>query len=100
MLESKVEAALCAGVLALGGTCDKTVDLGRRGRPDREIVWPQYGQPKTAPVVEFVETKAPKGRLASWQARYHKRLRDQGFTVHVIWNLDQVEDYLRTRGKT
>lgn len=105
MRESKVEKAFCDGVVALGGTADKTRDLLRRGRPDREVTWPLgtlQAEALTAgyaPVVEFAELKAPDGKLESWQRRYHQRLTTQGFQVHVIWNLEQVDAYLRSRGK-
>ncbi len=97
MRESKIETALRKGVEALGGTCEKFVSPGRVGVPDRLICWPakKYGDP----VVEFVETKAPDGDIESWQERDHVRRREMGFQVWVIWNMEQVETYLRSRGK-
>ena len=52
-----------------------------------------------SPTTEFIETKAPGGRLSVLQARDHARRRAMGFLVHVIWNMDLAEAYLRSRGK-
>lgn len=105
MRETKVERALVAGVEALGGTCEKFTTPGKVGPPDRLISWAQgeyrtladrmYGREGA----EFAETKAPDGVLKSWQARDHARRRARGYTVHVLWNLFEVETYLYARGK-
>lgn len=105
MRETKVERALVEGVTALGGTCEKFTTPGKRGPPDRLISWPQQNFGSLSDVwnrrmgVEFAETKAPDGVLKSWQARDHKRRRAMGYRVWVLWNLDEVEAYLRARGK-
>jgi hypothetical protein len=118
MRESKIEKAFVEGVEALGGTADKVRDLLRRGRPDREVVWPAGHRNavdtftrenvdgnrvmfagNTVPLVEFAELKTIGGKLESWQQRYHDRLRAQGFPVRVLWTMEQVEEYLRSRGK-
>ncbi len=98
MRESKIESKLRGGVEALGGTCEKLVTPGKVGPPDRLICWPgeKYGR---YPVAEFVETKAPGGALEPWQQRDHDRRRLMGFNVYVLWSLEQVEAYLRSRGK-
>lgn len=92
MRESKIEKTLREGVEALGGTSEKFSPRGQIGRPDQLVSWPDA-------FAEFVETKAPDGKLESWQARDHKRRRVMGFHVHVIWTMEGVEAYLRTRGK-
>jgi hypothetical protein len=105
MRETKVEKELVKGVTALGGTCEKFTTPGKVGPPDRLISWPQgefgsyadlrYGRDG----IEFVETKAPDGVLKSWQARDHARRRALGYSVHVLWNLEQVAQYLMARGQ-
>lgn len=102
MRESKIETALRLGVEALGGTCEKFTSPGKRGVPDRLVCWPidlEMSAFRPAQRVEFVETKAPLGRLESWQERDHERRLAMGFNVWVLWNLEEVERYLRMRGK-
>lgn len=103
--ESKIERLLVEGVEALGGTCEKFVSPGKIGVPDRIISWP-VGSPQArdisggwTPATEFAETKALGGKLESWQERDHARRRAMGFEVHVPWSEEQVEAYLRSRGK-
>jgi hypothetical protein len=98
--ESKIETELRKGIIALGGTCEKFVSPGTKGVPDRIVCWrADELDIYSTPTVEFIETKAPSGRLSAWQERDHVRRRALGFTVHVLWNMLQVEDYLRARGK-
>lgn len=100
--ETTVETRLREGVEALGGACEKFVSPGTVGVPDRLICWPGgqvLPQLGVYPITEFVETKAPKGKLESWQARDHERRIKMGYIVHVLWNIEQVEQYLRARGK-
>ena len=82
--ESTIESALRAGVEAKGGLCLKFTSIGRRGAPDRIIVMPG-GR------IDFIETKAPRGVLKPWQARFHEDLRERGQTVHVLYTIGQVE---------
>jgi len=87
MLESVVEKDLVDGVGEKGGLCCKLVDQGRRGFPDRTVLMPGAD-------IIFVETKAPNGKLASWQARYHTALRQLGFRTEILWTREQVQDFL------
>jgi hypothetical protein len=87
MRESTVEKYLHEQVVKAGGDTRKVTYPGRRGAPDRLILWPG-GQ------MEFVETKAPDGKLESWQEREHKRLRDLEFRVSVLWDKKQVDMWL------
>jgi len=106
MRESRVERALVVGITALGGMAEKFSSPARRGVPDRLVSWPEthdnawtgWDSPNR-PLVEFIETKAPGGKLSPPQVRDHARRRAMGFTVHVLWNLEQVEAYLKYRGK-
>ncbi len=111
MRETRVEDRLTKGVEALGGTCEKFVTPGKKGPPDRIITWPIDSRghlplalemgigPVAIPLIEYVETKAPRGVLESWQARDHARRREQGFIVTLVWNFEEVDAYLKSRGK-
>jgi hypothetical protein len=87
MYENAVENYLVAGVEAKGGRCPKLVDVGRKGFPDRTVLLD--GE------MIFVETKTKGGKLAPWQARYHKQLRALGFQVEVLWTVLQADEFLR-----
>lgn len=91
-MEKQIEQYLKTGVEKLGGECLKFITPGKDGAPDRIILWP-WGK------CEFVETKAPGGRLSPLQQAYHKRLRLLGFYVAVIWHKDNVRDYLNRKQK-
>ena len=88
MLEETVESRLVNGVEAKGGECLKFVSPGRKGVPDRIVLLNGH--------VIFVETKAPDGKLKSWQARCHDMLRANGQRIEVLWALQQVDYFLAT----
>ena len=83
--EAAVENRLLAGAIMRGGRAAKIRDLGRRGAPDRILYL--LGQ------FIWVETKAKDGRLAPWQERYHEELRSYGYTVLVLWTIEQVDNF-------
>ena len=85
--ENSIETDLRLGVEAKGGMCLKWVSPGRRGVPDR-IVVTRRGN------TIYVETKAPGGRLESWQERCHAELRKRKCRVEVIWTPEQVNEFL------
>ena len=85
--ENSIETDLRLGVEAKGGMCLKWVSPGRRGVPDR-IVVTRRGN------TIYVETKAPGGRLESWQERCHAELRKRKCRVEVIWTPEQVNGFL------
>jgi hypothetical protein len=106
MRESKIEGYLRTEIAKLGGWMEKHVSPGTKGPPDNAVMWPyesegamQLNGQEPFPAVEFIETKAPDGKLEVLQKRDHKRRRDMGFQVHVIWTMEQAETYLRSRGK-
>jgi hypothetical protein len=93
MLETDIEDYLVRQVEACGGRCPKLVDMGRRGFPDRTVLWPaEVG--RDAPRAHFIETKCIGGRVKPWQRRYHQDLRDMGFLVFVLWTKEQVDEYI------
>lgn len=88
-LEQDVEDDLVKGVEALGGLCLKVKVLGRVGFPDRLVLLPG-GR------VIFVELKKPRGKVASWQGRWHEALSRLGFRMGVLWTREMVKDFLLT----
>ena len=84
--EADVEGAVVLGVHQRGGWAAKMIDKGQRGAPDRECRFP-------GPRIIYIETKAPGGRLKSWQERYHDQLRAMGFVVLTLWSAEQVEQF-------
>ena len=84
--EAKVEGHLRQETLARHGMCSKLVDMGRRGHPDRTLLFPG-----AKPI--YVETKVVGGRLEPWQAEYHKDLRSLGYLVLVLWTISQVDSF-------
>jgi hypothetical protein len=102
--ETTVEKYLREQVEARGGLCEKFVSPGRRGVPDRLVTWPEgysddndtlffYG------FMDLVETKAPNGRLRGSQVRDHKRRRLLGIIVFVASTKEQVDEYIKARGR-
>lgn len=89
MRESTLERDFRQQVEALGGQCYKFVSPGRRGVPDRIVVWPGR-------VTHFVEMKAPDKKPKPWQARMHDRLRGLGHQVFVLDSGPSISNYFRT----
>lgn len=89
--EASVEDYLVEQVEARGGFCPKTVWLGRRGCPDREVVWP-WGE------IDKVETKRPKGgRYEPGQEQAHKQLAKLGVPVYLLNTKAKVKLYVDER---
>jgi hypothetical protein len=107
--ESKIEGYLRREIETLGGWMEKHTSPGTRGPPDNLVIWAaghkwyetdtyvcmQYG----TPLVEFIETKAPKKGPTVLQQKDHERRRAMGFQVHVIGSMEAAEQYLKSRGK-
>lgn len=74
--EGKIAAYLVRRVRELGGEQRKVEWSGRRGAPDRLILFPQRHA--------FVELKAQGEKPEPHQAREFERLRRAGFDVHVV----------------
>ena len=86
--ESTIEAYFVEQVEKHGGMALKLVDTGRRGFPDRTVVW-DNGK------MDFVELKRPLGgKVAPWQSRYHNDLRDCGVLVWVLDSKERIDTYI------
>ncbi len=91
MKEITVEDYLVEQVEARGGFCPKTIWPGRRGCPDREVVWPWGG-------IDKVETKRPKGgRYEAGQLQAHKEYAKRGVPVYLLREKAQIDVYVQAR---
>lgn len=84
--EKAVEQYLVRRVKAHGGMCIKLT--GVNGVPDRLVIMRNN--------VAFIELKAPNGRISAIQEVMHKRLKKLGFGVHVLWNFEQVDNFMES----
>lgn len=85
--ESDVEEYLISQIRGVGGECLKWTSPAMRGIPDRLIFLPGR-------LFEIVETKTKGGTLDPLQRFVHKMLLKVGFVVWVIWNYEQVDDFM------
>ena len=85
-LEKSVEQYLRKQVIARGGMCIKLDS--EAGLPDRLVIW-KGGRNF------YVELKRPEGRLSAIQKEYHERLRKLGQKVFVLWNFDDVNNFVK-----
>jgi hypothetical protein len=96
MRERDIEDYLVKRVNAMGGEVRKVKWIGRRGAPDRLVMFP----PKLTingvgvPISTWVELKAPGEKPKPHQAREHERMRAMGQRVEVIDSLAGVEELL------
>jgi hypothetical protein len=93
ILEVSVEDYLVEQTELHGAICEKHVSPGRKGPPDRIVLWPLM-PPGLYPEAHFIETKCPDGVVKPWQKRDHTRRRALGFSVFVIWSKEQVDFYI------
>ncbi len=91
MKESTVEDYLVEQCEARGAFCPKTVWLGRRGCPDREVAWPG-GQ------VDKIELKRPvNGRYEPGQEQAHKEYAKRGVPVYLLDTKEKIDIYIVAR---
>ena len=86
MRERVVEQRLTSSVKSLGGWSVKLLP-SVAGLPDRIVLLPG-GR------IEFVELKAPTGRLSAVQEVIHDRLSSLGFSVSVLYSPEQVDEWV------
>lgn len=74
----------------LKGLCEKLINIGDTGWPDRKVIVPPYGYEY------WVELKKPKGGVLSPKQKIvHRRLRAMGVKVYVLWTKQDVEDFIK-----
>jgi hypothetical protein len=88
--ESQIEKYLVKRVKELGGEVRKVSWIGRRGAPDRLVMFP-CGHFR-API--WVELKATGKTAEPHQVREHARMRKMGQRVVVIDSIEMVEGLL------
>lgn len=91
MKESTIEDYLVEQCEKFGAFVPKTIWVGRRGCPDREVVWP-WG------AIDKVETKRPKGgRYEAGQLQAHREYAKRGVPVYLLRTKDAVDSYVFAR---
>ena len=83
MREKVIERELVRAVKAVGGMCPKLISPGTDGMPDRMVLLPEAR-------IGFVEVKAPGQKPRPLQERRHAQLRDLGFMVFVLDDLEKI----------
>src|SRR5688572_13247705 len=98
MREAYIEKKLKQGVETLGGRYEHKEVPGTVGHPDGEVTWPRGhdnalddGLGGSYPRVEFVEVKTLNGKFEPGQERDHAKRRADGFEVHVLRGMKEVE---------
>jgi len=97
MRESEIETYLVKRVNELGGEVRKVKWIGRRGAPDRLVMFPASEQrfiDGAWGTTLWVELKAPGEKAKPHQAREHKRMRRMGQRVVVVDSIEGVDEVL------
>lgn len=82
--ESDIEKYLVEQVKLAGGEVRKVQWIGRRGAPDRFLMFPHCES-------FWVELKAPGVKAEDYQLREHKRMETFGCTVYVVDSFEKVD---------
>lgn len=91
MRERDIERHLVGQVKAAGGEVRKVQWIGRRGAPDRLVMFP-------GGVLLWIELKAPGVAPELHQVREHKRMRAMGQRVEVIDSFAGVDSIIPRDG--
>lgn len=83
MNEKYIERRLTAEVKKRGGLCPKFVSPGLVGVPDRLVLF-------KGGLLAFVELKAPYKKPRQIQVKRMEQLRQLGFKVYVIDNVEMI----------
>ena len=84
-LEKEIEKKLVDLVKKYGGRCEKLVNVGFAGFPDRSVLLP-------GGLIIFVETKRPKGgRYSALQDKWRDWLIALGFPYYRIKDVEQLK---------
>jgi Holliday junction resolvase-like predicted endonuclease len=84
--ENEVERYLDEQVRKIGGITRKWENRHHAGVPDRIVILPN--------IIVFVEVKTENGKLSKLQEREHKRLREAGANVGVVYGKLSVDDFI------
>lgn len=96
--EGKVEDYFVEQCEDNGALVRKLAYVGRRGAPDRMVVWPAtFDGSDWDAKIDFVELKAKGQKADDHQAREHARLRALGVNVYLIDSKEAVDRYIATR---
>lgn len=85
--EKIIERKLVEKCKSCGAMCIKLLTYQFIGLPDRMCLFPNG-------VVVFVELKSTGEKPRKIQLNVHKKLRNLGFRVEVIDNMDQIEQLI------
>lgn len=91
MRERFIEKYFKRQVKAAGGVAEKFKSPGKRSVPDQIVTW-------IAPMLDYVELKAPGEVPTSGQLRDHARRRKRGYFVAVLDSKEMVDVYIEMRG--
>ncbi|UOF83007.1 hypothetical protein [Caudoviricetes sp.] len=91
MLERDLERAMVHRVESIGGLHYKFTSPGRRGVPDRIVIFP-------GGKLVFVEMKRPGESLRADQLREHGRLADLGQSVWTLASILDINAFFRYHG--
>ena len=87
MLERDIEQYLVEQVEARGGQAHKIKFIGRRGAPDRLVIFPG--------VTWVIELKRPKGHMSYHQKEFRAAL-PTGAWYAVLWSIEDVDRWLES----
>lgn len=96
MRENKIERHLIRRAIVHGAEIRKVKWIGRRGAPDRMLIWPQ-NKFRVTGIVDWVELKSTTGKLSPAQIREHQILRNANQNVFVFSSIEQVNLYILSR---
>lgn len=86
-IEKDIERKLVALVKKYGGRCEKLVNIGFKGFPDRTVLLPDG-------LIIFVETKRPRGgKYSPMQDKWRDWLIALGFSYFRIKDVEQLKTF-------
>lgn len=99
MRESAIERYLVKRVKEAGGETRKVKWIGRRGAPDRIVMFPSFkdglwNHRYSALGGIWVEVKRPGGIIEPHQEREHTLMRHMGLSVITISSMEMVDKFV------
>ena len=88
LLESEIENRVCRYAKSKGIRHRKYTSPNYRSVPDR-MFWLPAGASRPHPLVFYIEFKRNNKKPTEAQLREHERLREDGFVVYVIDDVDE-----------